>query len=139
MRLFILLIFAIYILLSACAKEDTSVEIIEKKEIDLQMIDAYQEGLKALNDEDGLSAAKKFTEAELLYPQSVWAPRSALMAAYSYYSNEYYSEAIYEIERFISTYPRHPRMDYAYYLLAVTYYNSIVDETKDTAYKWVFP
>tara|TARA_B100001540_G_C15816373_1_gene647728 strand:- start:4187 stop:4981 length:795 start_codon:yes stop_codon:yes gene_type:complete len=117
--------------LSACAKEDTSVEIIEKKEIDLQMIDAYQEGLKALNDEDGLSAAKKFTEAELLYPQSVWAPRSALMAAYSYYSNEYYSEAIYEIERFISTYPRHPRMDYAYYLLAVTYYNSIVDETKD--------
>ena len=59
MRLFILLIFAIYILLSACAKEDTSVEIIEKKEIDLQMIDAYQEGLKALNDEDGLSAAKK--------------------------------------------------------------------------------
>ena len=131
MRLFILLIFAIYILLSACAKEDTFVEIIEKKEIDLQMIDAYQEGLKALNDEDGLSAAKKFTEAELLYPQSVWAPRSALMAAYSYYSNEYYSEAIYEIERFISTYPRHPRMDYAYYLLAVTYYNSIVDETKD--------
>ena len=131
MRSFTLILSIVFILLTSCAREKSSIEFIQEKEIDLQMIDAYQEGLKALNDEDGLSAAKKFTEAELLYPQSVWAPRSALMAAYSYYSNEYYSEAIYEIERFISTYPRHPRMDYAYYLLAVTYYNSIVDETKD--------
>jgi len=119
------------ILLTSCAKEESLVEVIEKKEIDLQMIDAYQEGLKALELDDGLEAAKKFSEAELLFPQSEWAPKSALMAAYSYYSNEYYLDAIYEIERFLKTYPEHPRTDYAYYFLAVNYYEQIVDETKD--------
>ena len=69
------------------------------------MIDAYQEGLKALENQDGFTAAKKFSEAELLFPQSEWAPRAALMAAYSYYSYEYYSDAIYELERFFKTYP----------------------------------
>ena len=79
------------------------------------MIDAYNEGMMALDEQDGLTAAKKFTEAELLFPQSAWAPRAALMAAYSYYSSAYYSDTIYEIERFLSTYPNHPRTDYAYY------------------------
>ena len=95
------------------------------------MIDAYQEGIKALDDGDGLSAAKKFSEAELLFPQSIWAPRAALMSAYAYYSNEFYADTIYEIERFLKTYPRHSRTDYAYYLLAIAYYDQIIDETKD--------
>ena len=64
------------------------------------MIDAYQEGMKFLNDGDGLTAAKKFSEAELLFPQSKWAPRAALMSAYSYYTQGYYSDAIYELEDF---------------------------------------
>mgnify|MGYP001395733100 FL=1 len=131
MRVFTFIILFLYFLLSGCAKEESFIEVIEEKEIDLQMIDAYQEGIQALEDQDGLEAAKKFSEAELLYPQSTWAPRAALMAAYSYYSNEYYSEAIYELERFLTTYPKHQRIDYAYYLLGVTYYDKIVDETKD--------
>ena len=120
-----------FLLFSSCAKDDSSVEIIEEKEIRLQMIDAYNEGLDALENEDGLTAAKKFSEAELLFPQSTWAPKSALMSAYSYFSQEYYSDAIYEVERFLKTYPEHPRTDYAYYLLAIAYYDQIVDETKD--------
>ena len=131
MRVFTFIILFLYFLLSGCAKEESFIEVIEEKEIDLQMIDAYQEGIQALENQDGLAAAKKFSEAELLYPQSNWAPRAALMAAYSYYSNEYYSEAIYELERFLTTYPKHQRIDYAYYLLGVTYYDKIVDETKD--------
>ena len=89
-------------------KIDKKVSIIEEKEINLQMIDAYEEGIKALDEQDGLTAAKKFSEAELLFPQSVWAPRAALMAAYSYYSNEYFSDSIYELERFLKTYPKTP-------------------------------
>ena len=116
MRVFTFIILFLYFLLSGCAKEESFIEVIEEKEIDLQMIDAYQEGIQALENQDGLEAAKKFSEAELLYPQSTWAPRAALMAAYSYYSNEYYSEAIYELERFLTTYPKHQRIDYAYYL-----------------------
>ena len=131
MRFLLLTLIYLSILLSSCAKKESSVEVIEEKEIDLQMIDAYEEGLKALADNDSISAAKKFTEAELLFPQSIWAPRSALMAAYSYYKDEYYSDTIYEIERFLKTYPQNPRTDYAYYLLAIAYYDQIVDEKKD--------
>ncbi len=131
MRFFTLILIAVAILLNACAKEETVVEVIQEKEIDLQMIDAYEEGLKALNDNDGLLAAKKFSEAELIFPQSKWAPRSALMSAYSYYTQGYYSDSIYELERFLKTYPRHPQTDYAYYLLGINYYDTIVDETKD--------
>jgi len=120
-----------FLLFSSCAKDDSGVEIIEEKEIRLQMIDAYNEGLDALENQDGLTAAKKFSEAELLFPQSTWAPKSALMSAYSYFSQEYYSDAIYEVERFLKTYPEHPRTDYAYYLLAIAYYDQIIDETKD--------
>ncbi len=130
MRLLTIILTILCFFLISCGKE-TNVEVIEDKEIDLQMIDAYQEGLDYLQERDGLAAAKKFSEAELLFPQSSWAPRSALMAAYSYYSNEYYTDTIYEIERFLRTYPQHPRTDYAYYLLAITYYDKIVDETKD--------
>ncbi len=95
------------------------------------MIDSYREGLKAFNDGDALFAAQKFNEAELLYPQSDWAPRSALMAAYSYYSQDYYGDAIYELERFIKTYPYDTRVDYAHFLLAMCFYEKIVDEKKD--------
>tara|TARA_Y100001935_G_scaffold253493_1_gene259799 strand:+ start:548 stop:1381 length:834 start_codon:yes stop_codon:yes gene_type:complete len=131
MRYLILILFILTLAITSCAKEEKIVEIIQDKEIDLQMIDAYQEGLDALEQDDGFTAAKKFSEAEILFPQSTWAPRAALMAAYSYFTQEYYSDVIYEIERFFKTYPKHPRTDYAYYLLAITYYNTIVDETKD--------
>ena len=131
MKQFILILIISYLSFVSCTKEESSVEIIEEKEINLQMIDAYQEGMNALKSDDGLTAAKKFSEAELLFPQSIWAPRSALMAAYSDYNDEYYDSAIEEVERFLKTYPNHPRTDYAYYLLAILYYDQIVDETKD--------
>jgi len=131
MRSYTFIIIVLSVILTSCAKDKSSVEVIQKQEIDLQMIDAYEEGLQALEDRDGLNAAKKFSEAELLYPQSIWAPRAALMAAYSYYLDAYYSDTIYELERFLLTYPNHPSTDYAYYLLAVTYYDSIIDESKD--------
>ena len=134
MKQFILILIISYLSFVSCTKEESSVEIIEEKEINLQMIDAYQEGMNALKSDDGLTAAKKFSEAELLFPQSIWAPRSALMAAYSYYNDEYYDSAIEEVERFLKTYPNHPRTDYAYYLLAILYYDQIVDETKDLNY-----
>ncbi len=131
MRLSTLIFVIFYLFLTSCSKEELKSEVIEEKEISLQMIDAYEEGLIALEDQDGLTAAKKFSEAELLFPQSKWAPRASLMAAYSYYSYNYYQDAIYELERFLKTYPDHPSTDYAYYLLGISYYDQIVDETKD--------
>ena len=59
--------------------------------------------MKSLEKGDVLFAAKKFNEAEILFPQSEWAPKSALMAAYSYYIQDYYGDAIAELERFIKS------------------------------------
>ena len=95
------------------------------------MIDAYNAGLEELEKNDVIYAARKFNEAELLYPQSVWAPRAALMAAYAYFSQLYYDDTILELEKFLQKYKNHPRRDYAYYLLALSHYNLIIDETKD--------
>ena len=66
-----------------------------------------------------------------MFPQSEWAPKSALMAAYSYYTQDYYDDAIAELERFIIVYPLYKNLDYAYYLLGVSYYEQIIDEKKD--------
>ncbi len=125
-----ILIFSIVFFIS-CAKEEKKISIIEEKEINLQMIDAYNEGVKALKEGDVLFAAKKFNEAEILFPQSEWAPKSLLMAAYSYYTQDYYFDAIAELERFILTYPMDERLNYAHFLLAMCYYEQIVDEKKD--------
>ena len=115
----------------SCAKDKIEKSIIQEKDLNLQVLEAYSEGKKALESGDVLFAAKKFNEAETLFPQSNWAPKSALMAAYSYYSQDYYGDAIAELERFIKIYPNHKNLDYVYYLLGISFYEQIVDEKKD--------
>ena len=115
----------------SCKNKDTNKLIIVDEELDVQMIKAYKEGLELLNKGDGLGASKKFNDAELLYPQSIWAPRSSLMSAYSLYSSMYFIDAVYEAERFLEIYPKHEREVYAHYLLAISYYDQIIDEKKD--------
>ena len=116
---------------TSCSKEIVKESKLKEKSLNLQMIEAYKEGLSSLEAGDVLFAAKKFNEAEILYPQSIWAPRSALMAAYSYYLQDYYGDAVAELERFIKVYPKHENLNYAYFLLATAYYEQIVDEKKD--------
>ncbi len=124
-------IFILLLLLQSCAGAPEKVEsIIEEKDLDLQMIAIYSEGMDALNKGDVYFAAKKFNEAELLYPQSEWAAKSVLMASYGYYTQAYYKSAANELDRFITKYPKDPNLDYAYYLLAMCHYESIIDEKK---------
>ena len=121
----------LFTLIISCSKENKIDSSIDQKSLDLQVLEAYQEGKNFLEAGDVLFAAKKFNEAETLFPQSNWAPRSALMAAYSYYSKDYYGDAIAELERFLKVYPKHESLDYVYYLLGISYYEQIVDEKKD--------
>ena len=123
--------FLLLLLLFSCTKKIDTKSIINEKSLDAQVMEAYKQGLENLERGDALYAANKFNEAELLFPQSEWAPRAALMAAYSYYSQDYYLDAIAETERFIRLYPLHQNIDYAYYLTAISYYEQIVDEKKD--------
>jgi len=130
-KIFIFFIFFTYLIISGCGQKKVEVKPLEDSNIDSQMIKAYNEGLTALDNKDYMLAVKKFGEAEILYPQSIWAPRSALMTAYSYYVYERYFDTIFELERFLKTYPEHNRQNYAYYLLGLAYYEQIVDEKKD--------
>ena len=127
---FLLILFIILSLIS-CSKKKEKISIIKEENLEKQMIEAYNEGLKEFNKGDVFFAAKKFNEVELLYPQSIWAPRSTLMAAYGYYSQLYFMDAIFELERFLDKYKNHPNTDYVYYLIAICHYNQIVDEKKD--------
>jgi outer membrane protein assembly factor BamD len=126
-----LLSFFFILILASCSKEEARKSVIKEKSLDLQVLETYEEGMNYLEDGDAIYAASKFNEAELLFPQSEWAPKSALMAAYAYYSQDYLKDAIAELDRFLKVYPKHKNLDYVYYLLAISYYEQIVDEKKD--------
>ena len=125
--LFVILIFFSF----ACSKEVSKDIEIKEKNIELQVMEAYNEGLKELEAGDVLYAAKKFNEVEIMFPQSKWAAKSTLMAAYAYYSQDYYYDTIEELKIFLRKYPKHEDIDYANYMMALAYYEQIVDEKKD--------
>jgi outer membrane protein assembly factor BamD len=123
--------FLIILLCLSCSKKEIKKSKINEVNLESQMIEAYEEGLKELKAGDVIYAAKRFNEAEILFPQSEYAPKSALMAAYSYYSQNYYGDAIAELIRFLRVYPKHKDIAYAEYLLGLCYYEQIIDEKKD--------
>ena len=123
--IFLLLIFV------SCSKDNTKKSVIKEKSLKLQVLEAYDIGKDALEGGDVLYAAKKFNEVETLFPQSELAPKSALMAAYSYYIQDYYADSIAELERFIKVYPYHKDISYAHYLMGICFFEQIVDEKKD--------
>ena len=123
--------FFVLVFFVSCSKETIKKSTIKEKSLELQVQEAYKEGMEALDSGDVLYAAKKFNEAEILFPQANSAPQSAVMAAYSYYTQDYYGDAIAELQRFLKVYPTSKDLGYVYYLLAICYYEQIVDEKKD--------
>ena len=128
----IFLITFFLIIVYSCSKEEKEISYIKETRQELEIATAYKEAYKALDENDPYFAAKKFLEAELLFPQSKWAPRSALMAAYSYYMQNYYAEALSNLERYLRTYPNDDDLAYAHYLIAMCFYETIEDEKRDS-------
>ena len=129
-RVILFILFLIFF--QSCSPKSENVATkVKGDNLEQQMIEAYKEGVTALEKGDVIFAAKKFNEAELLFPQSDWAPKASLMAAYGYWTQGYYSNSIEELKRFLRLYPKYKNLDYAYYLMAMNYYDSIVDEKKD--------
>jgi len=126
----LIILLSIFIL-NGCSKNDKEISLIKEINQEDEMIQAYKEGVKALAENDTFFAAKKFLEAELLYPQSEWASKSSLMASYAYYMEGNYSEALYNLERFLKTYPKDSKIDYVHYLIGLSYYENIEGEKKD--------
>ena len=128
---FLLFIVLSLFIFSCSKKEQINQSTIKEKNLQSQVLETFIEGKEALDGGDVLFAAKKFTEVQVMFPQSIWAPHSTLMAAYAYYSQDYYFDATQELEIFLRKYPKHSNVDYAYYLMAICYYEQIVDEKKD--------
>ena len=128
-KTYLILIFSAFLLFSCSKKE--KVEIITGPTDEESMIAIYEEGVESLKKGDAFYAAKKFKEAETLMPQSEWAAKSSLMAAYAHYSRNAYSRSVFFLERHINNYPADQNIPYAHYLIAICYFEQILDEKKD--------
>jgi len=125
-------LFFILIFLFSCSNEKKKVDsILDNTDQETQMVAAYREGLEAIKKGDVIFAAKKFNEAEILYPQSIWASKASLMTSFAYYSQNYYDDAIYNLERHLRNYPKDKNLDYVHYLMAMCYFEQLDDEKKD--------
>ena len=129
----ILLTLTFILLLNSCSKNVEDVKFIKETSQNEEIISAYSKGMSLIETGDYFAASKKFLEVEILLPQSQWAPKSVLMASYSYYLQNYYSLAIENLKRYFKTYPKDKNMAYAHYLLAMCYYETIEGEKKDLA------
>ena len=94
-------------------------------------ISIYYEAVEALMEGDAFYAAKQFREVESLMPQDKWASKASLMASFAEYSRNAYSNAIFDLERHMKHYPADKNIPYAHYLIAMCYYEQILDEKKD--------
>ena len=128
----IIFLFIYIIFIVSCTKDKNKVDqVLLEQDIEAEMIIAYKEGMKELEKGDALYASRKFDEAEILFPQSIWAAKASLMSAYALYSQNYYDDAIFNLERHIKNYPKDKDLVYAYYLIAICYFEQLYDERKD--------
>ena len=128
----IIFLFIYIIFIVSCSKDKSKVDqVLLEQDVEAEMILAYKEGMKQLEKGDALYASKKFDEAEILFPQSIWAAKASLMSAYALYSQNYYDDAIFNLERHIRNYPKDKDLVYAHYLIAICYFEQLYDERKD--------
>ena len=128
----IIFLFIYIIFIVSCSKDKSKVDqVLLEQDVEAEMILAYKEGMKQLEEGDALYASRKFDEAEILFPQSIWATKASLMSAYALYSQNYYDDAIFNLERHIKNYPKDEDLVYAHYLIAICYFEQLYDERKD--------
>jgi len=126
---FLILLSAVF-LLFACSKSDDQ-EIKSQLTEEEIVISIYQEAVVALKKGDAFFAGKKFKEVESLLPQGEWAAKASLMSSYADYSRNAYSDSVFGLKRHIKNYPADENIPYAHYLIAMCYYEQILDEQKD--------
>ena len=121
-------LFLITFLVTSCSKKELESNIPANK---AESFIVYKEGVAAMNKGDYFFAAKKFSEAETILPNLEFSAKASLMSSYCLYIINFYPDAVENLERFISQYPADKNLDYAYYLIAISYFEQILDEKKD--------
>lgn len=93
--------------------------------------DLYNEAMDLLLAGSYRPAARAFEEVERQHPYSVWATKAQLMAAYAFYQDNAYDDAVIAAERFVQLHPGNPDAAYAHYLIGLSYYERISDVGRD--------
>jgi len=93
----------------------------------------YNQAVDQLERSDWADAKQLFEEVERQHPFSVWARRSMLMSAYASYRSAAYDESIASAQRYIGLHPGSDSTPYAYYLIAINFYDQIYDVGRDQA------
>ncbi|KAF0116889.1 MAG: putative lipoprotein [Rhodospirillaceae bacterium] len=119
------MVFAALTGLAACTGTDDNTYIERPVE------QLYNEAMNLLEQEERQAAAKAFDEVERQHPYSVWATKAQLMAAYAYYDDNKYDDAVIALDRFIQLHPGHRDVSYAYYMKGLCYYEQITDVARD--------
>jgi len=122
------LLTGLIMMVSACSNKDAA-DLNAQTEAPVDQL--YNEALNTVLSGDVDLAAPKFEEVERQHPYSIWAVRAQIMAAWSFYQSNQYTQAEASLERFIQLYPADPLTEYAYYLKALSYYEQIVDVERD--------
>ncbi len=112
------------VIAAACSEEDAAY-------VERPVEQLYNEAMDSLLVGNYGTAALSFDEVERQHPYSVWATRAQLMTSFAYYQANRYDDAILAAERFIRLHPGFDTVDYAYYLIAISYYEQIVDVGRD--------
>ena len=121
----LLLALAIVLVVAAC--ESTEDEVYVEQPVE----ELYTAAHNAMLAGEYTTAARGFDEVERQHPYSTWATRAQIMAAFCYYQNNDYDQAIISAQRFSELHPGHEDTPYAYYLMAVSYYEQISDVGRD--------
>ena len=93
----------------------------------------YAAAKRTMDRGDYEQAAKLFDEVERQHPYSVWARRAQIMSSFNYYLAQKYTDSISSAQRFLTIHPGNAEAPYAYYLVAMSYYQQIADVTRDQA------
>jgi outer membrane protein assembly factor BamD len=87
----------------------------------------YDEALKSIDRSLWAEAADQFDEVQRQHPYSVWAQRAMLMAAYARYRARDFDKSIGSAREYIALHPGGDGAPYAYYLVAISEFDQIID------------
>ena len=121
----ILVIFSTFLI--SCSKEAPIYEPSPK----VDPYKVYEEAYEAFERGDFFYAQKKFSEAELNFDKVELSAKASIMASYSFYGINFYTQALENINRYLKKYPSDKNLIYAHYLTALIYFEQISDEKKD--------
>ena len=114
------------VLLFACSSSDKKKEYTERS-----VEEIYNSALSSMKEKDYLTAAQEFEEVERQHPYSIWAKQAQIMTAYARYMRNDYDMVISAAKRYIELHPGADDVDYAYYLVALSFYERISDVKRE--------